>query len=428
MSQETVTPIEKLAEDFMHDPWELYARFREDGPAREVVMPHGVKVWLVTRYDDVRMLLADPRISKDGHRVNEMFAKHSGAPAPEPATAETAETGEKPEEPEEPSGGGFDDDLTAHMLNTDPPVHTRLRKLVGAAFTTQRVERLKPRIRQIADELLARMAGRDKVELVDEYAAPLSSTVIAELIGVPESDRTPFRDWVNTLVGSGHSAEEVENASAQVIAYSEKLIAMKRESPGEDLLSALVQASDDGDRLTKGELVAMMFILVVAGHETTMNMLGNGTYSLLKHPDQLHLLLSEPSLMHDAVEELLRYDGAVSLGTFRFTTEEIALDGLTIPAGEILALSLGSANRDPAKFPDPDRLDIARKLTGNLAFGHGVHRCVGAPLGRVLVEIGLDRLLRTYPRLELAGTPQELAWKNSTLMHGLVTLPLRMND
>jgi cytochrome P450 len=427
MSQETVTPIDKLAEDFMHDPWDLYARLREEGPAREVVMPHGVKVWLVTRYDDVRMLLADPRISKDGHRVNEMFTKHSGAPAPEPS-AQDEEPAAESADAEESAGGGFDDDLTAHMLNTDAPVHTRLRKLVGAAFTTQRVERLKPRIREIADDLLARMAGRDEVELVDEYAAPLSSTVIAELIGVPESDRTPFRDWVNTLVGSGHSAEAVENASAQVIAYSEKLIAIKRENPGEDLLSALVQASDDGDRLTKGELVAMMFILVVAGHETTMNMLGNGTHSLLKHPDQLHLLLSEPSLMDGAVEELLRYDGPVSLGTFRFTTEEVPLDGLTIPAGEILALSLGSANRDGAKFSDPDRLDIARKMTGNLAFGHGIHRCVGAPLGRALVEIGLDRLVHTYPRMELAGTPQDLAWKNSTLMHGLVKLPLRMND
>jgi cytochrome P450 len=314
------------------------------------------------------------------------------------------------------------------MLNTDAPVHTRLRKLVGAAFTTQRVEKLKPRIREIADELLAKMAHRDRVELVDEYAAPLSSTVIAELIGVPESDRTPFRDWVNKLVGSGHSAEEVEDASAQVIAYSEKLIIAKRDAPGVDLLCALVQVSDDGDQLTKGELVAMMFILVVAGHETTMNMIGNGTYSLLKFPDELAKLQADENLLAGAVEELLRYDGPVSLGTFRFTTEAVELEGVTIPEGEILALSLGSANRDAGKFSDPDRLDIARKFTGNMAFGHGIHRCVGAPLGRVLVEIGLDRLLHTYPKMQLAGEPTELAWKSSTLMHGLVKLPIRMND
>lgn len=401
--------IERLPADFMHHPYELYERLRAEGPAREVVMPHGVKVWIVTRYADVRALLADPRISKDGRRMNEMFARHSGA--------ELAEE-------EESEGAGFDDDLSAYMLNSDPPRHTRLRKLVGKAFTAHRMEGLRPRIEQVVDELLDQMAEQPEVDLIKSFATPLPITIISDLLGVPIEDREIFRMWATTLVGAGHDPEEVADASSKVIDYSNRLIEAKRANPGEDMLSALVEASEDGDQLTRSELVAMIFLLVVAGHETTMHTLGNAVHSLLLHPDQLEALRANPALMPGAVEELMRYDGGVGVATFRFTKEDITLGEVTIPQGEVVVLSLGSANRDSEKFEDPDRLDITRHPVGSLAFGYGIHFCIGAPLAKLEAEIGLARLFDRFPDMKLATEPQQLQWKNSNLMKGLVALPV----
>ena len=401
--------IDRLPADFMHHPYELYERLRAEGPAREFVMPHGVKVWMVTRYADVRALLADTRISKDGSRMNEMFARHSGVEL---------------EEEEESEGAGFDDDLSSHMLNSDPPRHTRLRQLVGKAFTGHRMEALRPRIAQVVDDLLDRMAEQGEVDLIASFATPLPITIISDLLGVPTEDREIFRMWATTLVGAGHAPEDVADASSKVIDYSNRLIEAKRANPGEDMLSALVEASEDGDRLTRSELVAMIFLLVVAGHETTMHTLGNAVHSLLMYPDQLAKLRGDLSLMPGAVEELMRYDGGVGVATFRFTKEDIVLDGVTIPAGEVVVLSLGSANRDGAKFEDPDRLDVTRHPIGSLAFGHGIHFCIGAPLAKLEVEIGLARLLTRFPDLKLAAEPEQLRWKDSNLMKGLVTLPV----
>jgi len=390
----------------MHQPYELYARLRDEGPAREIIMPHGVKVWMVTRYDDVRSILSDPRISKDGRRINELFARHSGMV-------------------EEPSV--YDDELSAHMLNSDPPRHERLRKLVSRAFTTRRIELLRPRIEQIVDELLDAMDGR-QADLITELAIPLPITVITELLGVPVEDRESFRLWATTLVGAHHSAAEVAEASAAVIGYAGRLIQAKRTAPGDDLLSAMAQVGDDGDLLTHGELVAMVFLLVAAGHETTLSTFGNAIHSLLRNPEQLAMLRADPALLPAALDELFRYDGGVSLATFRFTKEEIQLDGATIPAGEIVVVSLGSAGRDRAKFHDPDRLDITRQVSGSLAFGHGIHYCIGAQLGKLEIEVGIGRLLARFPDLSLTVEPAELRWKSSTLMHGLVTLPVRLHN
>lgn len=398
--------IEKLPADFMHHPYELYARLRAAGPAREVVMPHGVKVWMVTRYDDVRAILADPRISKDGRRINELYARHSGAQ-------------------EEPSA--FDDELSAHLLNSDPPRHERLRRLVSRAFTARRVEQLRPRVEQIADELLDRMDGQ-RADLISDYAIPLPITVITDLLGVPAADREAFRLRANTLVGSHHSPEEVAEASAGMIEYTGQLIEAKRADPGDDLLSALTQAGDDGDVLTQGELVAMAFLLVAAGHETTTSTFGNALHSLLTHPRQLARLGAEPGLVAGALDELFRYDGGVSLATFRFTREAIALGGVTIPAGEIVVVSVGSAGRDGNRFSSPDTLDITRQVSASMAFGHGIHYCLGAQLGKVEVEVGIRRLLARFPQVRLAVEPAELPWKSSTLMHGLLRLPVTLTS
>ncbi|MCA1218402.1 cytochrome P450 family protein [Streptomyces sp. 8L] len=398
--------LEEIPADFVQDSYTLYARLREEGPPRKVLMPHGVKVWLVTRYDDVRQLLADERVSKDGRRINEMFARHSPTPTEAPAQV--------------------DNDIAAHMLNSDPPNHARLRRLVGKAFTERRTKALRPRIEAITDELLDRLAEADEADLVEQFAAPLTITVLAELLGVPPENRAVFRSWTSTLVGANHTEEEVASASAAVTRFTEDLIDAKTAQPGDDMFSALVEASEGGDRLTRSELVAMVFLLVVAGHDTTLSMIGNAVHSLLRNQEQLARLRSDPTLLPGAVEELLRFEGPVALATFRFTTDDIPLNGVTIPGGEIVVVALGSANRDAEKFENPDALDITRKISGNLAFGHGIHYCAGAPLGRLQVEIALGRLLERYPDLSFAVDPGKLQWKASTIMHGLETLPVRL--
>jgi len=417
MSDSQSVTIERLPEDFMQHSFELFARLRAEGPARQVVMPHGATVWLVTRYDDVRALLTDPRISKDGHRMNEMFARHSGA------AGQAAKDGD-PGEPGDPGDPGFDDDLSAHMMNSDPPRHTRLRTLVSKAFTASRMEDLRPAIERITAELLDAMAGEPEVDLITAFAMPLPFSVIFDLFGIPHDDRDAFRRWATNLVGAGHDPDEVAEASRQLIEYANGLIDAKRAAPDDGLVSALVRATDDGDRLTQSELVAMIFLLVIAGTETPANQFGNAVYHLLTHPGELARLRADPSLMPAAVEELLRYDGGVGTASFRFATADIPLGDAVIPAGDMVVLSLNSADRDSTRFLDADRLDLDRNPRGTLAFGHGVHYCIGAPLAKLMLQIGLSGLITRYPRLRLAVEPEELRWKNSTLVHGLVALPV----
>lgn len=414
MSDSQSVTIERLPDDFMQHSFEIFARLRAEGPARQVVMPHGATVWLVTRYDDVRALLTDPRISKDGHRMSEMFARHSG---PAAAAGPAAEDGGA----DDP---GFDDVLSAHMMNSDPPRHTRLRTLVSKAFTAGRMEALRPAIERITGELLDTMAGESEVDLITAYAMPLPFSVIFDLFGIPHRDRDAFRRWATVLVGAGHDPGEVAEASRQLIEYANALIDAKRATPDDGLVSALVRVTDDGDRLTQSELVAMIFLLVIAGTETPANQFGNAVYHLLTNPGELARLQADPALMPAAVEELLRYDGGVGTASFRFTTADIPLGDVVIPAGEMVVLSLNSADRDSSRFADADRLDLDRNPRGILTFGHGVHYCIGAPLAKLMLEIGLSGLITRYPGLRLAVPPGELRWKNSTLVHGLVALPV----
>lgn len=410
MTVDSAPVLERVPDDFMHHPFELFARIRAEGPARPVVMPHGAKVWMVTRYDDVKALLMDPRISKDGRRMNEMFARHSGAPVAE------AEDGDS-------YGSGFDDELSAHMANSDPPRHTRLRTLVSKAFTTPRMESLRPRIEQVIDDLLDAMVGQSEVDLIAGYTMQLPVTIVFDLLGIPQEDRVQFRRWATRLIGSGHDPDEVAEASRQVVEYANALIDNKRANPDDYLVSALVRVTDGGDRLTQSELVAMIFILVIAGSETPMNQLGMAIYHLLTNPDQLALLRSDPSRLTAATEELMRYDGGVGTASFRFTTADVTVGDVVIPADEIVLLALSSANRDEAHFPDADTLDIDRHPAGSLAFGHGVHYCIGAPMARIIMELGLWRLITRFPELRLAVAPDRLQWKTGNLMRGLAALP-----
>jgi cytochrome P450 len=412
VESESLDFVERVPADFMQDPYDLLKKFRDSGPVHEVIWAHGAKVWLVTGYDEVRSLANDPRVSKDGHRMNELFARHSGI-AFEPDSEQAA-------------GPGFDDDLAAHMLNSDPPRHTRLRALVSKAFTLQRVQGLRPHIEQMVDQLLDGFAGRTEVDLIEEFAVRLPITIICELCGMAEADRENFRQWSLKLVGAGQDPEEVSAASKRMVEYASALIDAKRVTPGDDLISELVQVTDGTDRLTQGELVSMIFVLAVAGHITTIYSIGNAAANLLTHPVELERLRAEPSLMPAAVDELLRFDGPSAVGTFRFSRTEIPIGGAVIPAGEILALSWHSANRDSSHFPDADRLDLGRHPVGSLAFGHGLHYCIGVPLAKMQIEIALSRLIARYPQLRLAVRPEQLRRDNSALLRGLLALPVQL--
>jgi hypothetical protein len=391
-----VTATDDLFGDaFWRDPHPTLGLLRAEAPVLRVDLADG-PVWLVTRYDDVRALLADPRLSKNWRHL---LPPEARADAP----------GEQ-----------------ESMLMRDPPDHTRLRKLVSRSFTARRIAGLRPRVAEIADELLDAVPVDAPFDLVERYAFPLPVQVICELLGVPAGDRDRFGAWSRVLIDQS-SPEEAHEANGQLHAYLTELIARRRAEPDEALLSALIRvADDDGDRLSEAELVSMATLLLIAGHETTTNLLGNAVLALLTRPDQLALLRARPELLPRAVDELLRFDGPVWNATYRFTTEDVEVAGVTIPAASAVQLTLGSANRDDARFPDAAELRVDRDAGGHLAFGHGIHYCLGAPLARIEGEVALGALLARFPRWEAAADPAELVFRRSTLIRGLRALPVRM--
>jgi cytochrome P450 len=386
---------------FEGDPHEVYARLRADGPVRSIALPTGATGWLVTRYDDVRRALADPRLSKGGI---------------------VAPVGYRPPDvsPETLAG------TQRHMLTTDPPQHARLRRLVAAAFTMRRVEKLRPRIQEITNELLDAMAGQDAVDLVSALAFPLPIRVIGQLLGVPAADQDSFRAWSAILVAGIHARDDLPGAFDNMLGYIRDLIEIKRANPGDDLLSALLAASEDGDRLTDNELTSTVFLLLIAGHETTANLIANGTYLLLSQREQWELLRVRPDLLPRAVEELLRYESPVHCATHRVATNDVTLGGQLIPAGATVLISLLSANRDEQHIAGAGHLDVTRPATPHVAFGHGIHFCLGAPLARLEGQVAFGSLLVRYPRLRLAEPHTPPAWRPGALMHGLASLPVRV--
>lgn len=359
----------------------------------------GRDVWLVTRYTEARALLADPRLSKSWHELVKFF----------------------------PSGnrGAHNSVLNSHMLQQDPPDHTRLRKLVTTAFTAGSVQKLRPNIRRIADELLDRMAESGATRVVDlmqSYAIQLPLQVISELLGVPAVDRDNFRTRVETLLTSVAPGElrVTENALIDLLA---QLIEHKREHPGDDLLSALVHASYVDDRLSTDELLATAFLLILAGYETTVNLIGNGVLALLRNPSQLATLRADLSLIPTAVEEFLRFESPLNTATTRFTIKPVRVGDVEIPAGQLVVVSLLAANHDVRRYDDPDRLDVTRRPNPHLAFGHGIHHCLGAPLARLEGEIAIGHLLTRFERITLDRSAI-LQYRRSTLMRGLTALPV----
>jgi cytochrome P450 len=399
------TTVERFDTEYLRDPYSVCRRLREEAPVQQVVLPAGLKVWLVTRYADVRAALADPRLGKDSGRLSELFEVHyTGVP-----------TGDS-------NSSGL---LDAHMLNSDPPDHERLRRLVNKAFTSRRIEQLRPRIEEITRGLLAAIGDRPEVDLLDEFAFPLPITVICELLGMSTEGNDDFRRWSNVLL-SNTDREAVGLAARSMGQALADLVTAKRANPGDDLLSALVAARDADDRLSEGELVAMAFLLLVAGHETTVNLIGNGVLALINNPEQQAELRADRSLLAGAVEEFLRYQGPLNHATPRFTLAPADVGGVVVPEGEFVVVSLASANRDQRRFGDPERLDIHRDTGGHLAFGHGIHYCLGAPLARLEAEIAFTGLLDRFEHIELAVPADELRWRPGNLIRGLERLPVRL--
>jgi cytochrome P450 len=387
--------------ELFQDPYAVYGRLREEGPVHRITGTDGLPAWLVTRYEDVRQALADPRLSLD--KRNATPGGYRGMALP-PA-------------------------LDANLLNMDPPDHTRIRRMVSKVFTPRHVEGLRVPVRRTADRLLDSLSGQDEVDLIASYAAPLPIIVICDLLGVPQAQRPDFRTWTDALVAPDPTRpERAREAVGHLLSFFTRLIADKRARPAADLLSALIAVRDQEDRLSEDELMSLAFLILVAGYENTVHLIGNAVAALLTHPRELAALRGDPGLLDGAIEELARYDGPVPLAIRRFPTEDIVIGGVTVPAGETVLLSLAAAHRDPRRFTDPDRLDITRDATGHLALGHGIHYCLGAPLARMETGIALTALFDRFPGLALAVPPPDLRRRPSMRSRGLIALPVRTAD
>lgn len=378
-----------------------YAQLAAAGPVHRITLPTGELAWLITGYAEVRQALHDPRLVKSDLAL--------------------ASLGRDLLPPEVFAA------ISHSMLNSNPPEHTRLRRLVTAGFTRRRVELLAPRIQQITDELLDGMVDAAQVDLIASFALPLPITVICELLGVPEDRRAEFHDWSTTFVTGALAGADVFVAAVTAMgSYFRELVEAKRADGADDLISALVAARDGQDRLSEDELTSMVSLLLVAGHETTVNLIGNAVHALLTHPEQLVLLHAQPHRLPGVIEEMLRFDGPLQVATFRWSAEPVDIGGVTIPAGEIVLPGLLAANRDPACTAQPDELDITRTDNPHLAFGHGIHHCLGAPLARLEGRIALGTLLARFPRLRLAVPAQQLTWRQGVIMNGLAALPVAL--
>ncbi len=398
---EQIKLTDLLSQETKRDPAVFFARLRTEGPLHPFPsFMGGGPAWMVTTYDDAIAVLKDPRFIKDPQKFL----------SPEKLTH------------------GIQDYLgwKRDMLTVDPPDHTRLRHLVSKAFTPRMVEQLGPRIQQIADELLDAVQARGRMELIADFAFPLPITVISELLGIPPSDRLQFRVWLQTFIKQAFKPqlEGALTALETFLQYIKTLLADKRDHPSNDLISSLIQTEERGDTLSENELVAMILLLIIAGHETTVNLIGSGTLALLQHPDQMQMLRADPSLLPSAVEELLRHTAPVSLASQRWADEDVVMHGIMIHKGDQVFVSLIGANTDPQQFSDAEALNILRQENQHLAFGKGIHYCLGAPLARLEGQIAFGTLLRRLPHLSLASEVEQLVWTQNPIMRGLTSLPV----
>jgi cytochrome P450 len=386
------------------DPYAVYKALRDNAP---VYWSEIMQVWVLTRYDDILAVLRDQsRFSSDRQRATNRFVQQM-------------------EEFRQASGPVG---RTPTMLSLDPPAHTRMRNLVNKAFTPRVVERIRPHIQEIADELIDALPESGRIDAVTDLAIPLPVIVIAEVLGVPREDRGRFKAWSSDIAGTlagpfqpQDVLDRAQKSSIELAEYFREQIDLRRREPREDLLSALVQAEEQGDLLSEDELLATCVLLLVAGNETTTNLIGNGMLLLLRNPDQRRLLQADPALLPAAVEEMLRYDGPAQM-TSRIAAEDLELRGQRVEKGQVLLAILGAANHDPAQFPDPERFDVRRQNNRHLAFGYGIHYCIGGPLAIAEAQVAFETLLRRFPEPEPAF--DEPQWGASFILRGLKSLPI----
>ncbi|MGW0875733.1 cytochrome P450 [Streptomyces sp. NPDC002740] len=372
---------------FVSDPYPAYAELRERG---RVIYYEPTDQWLVPRHADVSALLRERRL---GRTYQHRFTHEDFGRTAPPAEQEPFHT------------------LNDHgMLDLEPPDHTRIRRLVSKAFTPRTVERLQPYVRRLAGELVDRLVAAGGGDLLSDVAEPLPVAVIAEMLGIPESDRGPLRPWSADICGmyelspSKETAARAVRASVEFSEYLRELIAARRKEPGDDLISGLIAAHDEGDRLTEQEMISTAVLLLNAGHEATVNATVNGWWALFRNPGQLAALRADHALVPSAVEELMRYDTPLQLFE-RWVLDDIEIDGTTVPRGAEIAMLFGSANHDPAVFADPERLDLGRAENPHISFSAGIHYCIGAPLARIELAASMTALLERAPTLALASEP-----------------------
>lgn len=395
MSTNETSQTEFFSREFTQNPYPVYEKLRQNDPIHRVLFPHGDFGWIITRYEDAVEVLKDNRFSKD------VIKRY----------------------------GPDQDNIFVHnMLFSDPPDHRRLRGLVQKAFTPRLIEGMRSHIQDIADDLLDNLNSQDKMNLIDEFAFPLPIIVISEILGVPLEDQDKFRLWSNSIIDatSEENSEVFEKHAKEFIDYLNAWFAKVREQPGDDLISQLVVAEESGEQLTEKELLGVVALLIIAGHETTVNLIGNGILALLEHPEQRELLIKRPELIHNAVEEMLRYNGPVEFSTSRWASEDIEFHGHHIAEGELVIVALDSANRDEAKFKDADVFDITREKSAHLAFGKGIHLCLGAPLARLEGEIAINTLIRRFPDMQLQADVNELEWRPGMIVRGVKEIPVQL--
>jgi cytochrome P450 PksS len=399
----SITPVDVIDAKFKANPFPFYAQLRAEAPVFPTKLSSWSRAWLVTRYDDVLHVLKDERFTKDRYSAQspEQLKK---APWMPPMF--------KP--------------LERNMLDLDGPDHSRLRALVHKAFTPRMIEQMRDQVQTLTNELLDAAEPNGGMDLIADFALPLPLTMIGRILGVPAQDNHKFRRWTKTLISAGTNKNffVLIPSMMSFMGYLKKLIKERRAHPKDDLVTALVQAKDGSDQLSEDEILAMIFLLLIAGHETTVNLIGSGSLALLEHPDQLAKLRSEPALIRTAIEELVRFVCPVEMATERYTREDITIAGTLIPRGELVLAVIGSANRDANYFDNPDSLDITRENNKHLAFGQGVHYCLGAPLSRLEGQIAISTLVQRMPNIRLSVAPDQLRWRGGFALRGLEALPV----
>ena len=395
--------VDFLDHSFIQQPFPVYEKLRAEEPVHRLLLPSGHVAWMVTRYEDAVNILKDGRfvtgvLDDRNDEMEERLPPHQTI-------------------------------ISRNLISVGPEDHRRLRRLIQKAFTPRMIERLRGRIVEISDELLDKIqAGNTrKFDLIEDYAFPLPIIVICEMLGVPLKDQDKFRAWSNTImesVSNPQMNQESDEVMKAFVDYLQELITERRNHIQQDLISDLISIEEEGDKLTEQELYALVFVLIIAGHETTVNLIGNGMLALLEHPQQKQLLMDHPDLIQAAVEEVLRFNGPAEISNVRWAKENVDFQGIQIRQGDMMLVALSSANRDSSQFEDSDTFDITRKVNDHIAFGKGIHYCLGAPLARLEGEIAINALLHRLPEIRLNTDAELLEWRPGMIIRGLKAFPV----